>query len=134
MSKGTKFSRKRLYASTKWLPFIKEDTSIAELNSLIASEKYESYCILENYKVNEGRFTHFFIDDKIYKFVNNSHNISVVIPILQNSPVKTYIQSEKDLETNGMNIIDNNNQDKKMFPIIIMFKDKKEAAKFKLVV
>lgn len=135
MSKKIKFSRKRMYSDTTWLPFVKSETTQKQLNDLVEKNGYESYYVLENYKVNEARFTNFFIDDKIYKFIDKNYkNINIVIPILHNSPIKTYVQSEKDLENNKMSTIDNNNQDKKIFPIIIMFKDKKDAAKFKLLI
>lgn len=132
MSKN-KYPRKRMYTQTKWLPFVK-NASDDELKKLIENEGFSSYNIIEKFSVNEGKLNMFFVEDKIYDWICKYYtNIMVVIPCNCSTNIKTYVQPKSNIDKSNITVLNrerNSNND--IFPLIILFKDKKDAAKFKL--
>ena len=131
MSKRCPYRRRILEKDPKWIPLELNENKqlIDEINE---KEGYVAYYRIPRFWVNEGKFCYYVVEDKIFEWIEkNYNNIKIVVACQVRQPMaKAWVQMKSQHDVNSM--IDSDN-DQNYTGIHILFRDVRDAAKFKML-
>lgn len=129
MSKKCPYSRKRMEKNPKW-KFLIDGENVEEN---LKKEGFSAYHIISDFWMRDGMFDFYYVEDKIYDWIEKNYNrIKVVAPSHHERPIeKVWVQ--KISEHDKSKLIDTSVDKDYYLNIAILFKEKTDAAKFKIL-